>query len=95
MGTELTRGEPELAGQRLSLSDVRNGTCGHPGLPEENHMTSLAFTRSGAGAPLVLLHGLGLSRQSWNPVIAALAVRFEVIAVDLPGFGDSNRRSGG
>jgi pimeloyl-ACP methyl ester carboxylesterase len=53
-------------------------------------MTSLACTRSGAGAPLVLLHGLGSSRQAWNPVIPALAARFDVIAVDLPGFGDSN-----
>jgi pimeloyl-ACP methyl ester carboxylesterase len=53
-------------------------------------MTSLACTRSGIGAPLVLLHGLGSSRQAWNPVIPALAARFDVIAVDLPGFGDSN-----
>jgi pimeloyl-ACP methyl ester carboxylesterase len=53
-------------------------------------MTSLACTRSGAGAPLVLLHGLGSSRRAWDPVIPALAARFDVIAVDLPGFGDSN-----
>ena len=52
-------------------------------------MTTLAFTRSGAGAPLVLLHGIGLSRHSWDPVIPALAGHFDVIAVDLPGFGDS------
>ncbi len=51
--------------------------------------SSLAYTRSGSGAPLVLLHPLGLSRRSWNPVIPALARRFDVIAVDLPGFGDS------
>ena len=52
-------------------------------------MTTLAFTRSGSGAPLVLLHGIGLSRHSWDPVIPALAGHFDVIAVDLPGFGDS------
>lgn len=52
-------------------------------------MSSLAFTRSGAGAPLVLLHGLGSSRHAWNPVIPTLAERFDVLAVDLPGFGDS------
>ena len=51
--------------------------------------SSLAYTRSGAGAPLVLLHALGVSRRSWNPVIPALARHFDVIAVDLPGFGDS------
>lgn len=52
-------------------------------------MSSLAFTRSGAGAPLVLLHGLGGSRQVWNPVIPLLAEHFDVLAVDLPGFGES------
>ena len=52
-------------------------------------MTQLAYTRTGSGAPLVLLHGIGLSRRSWNPVIAPLADRYDVIAIDLPGFGDS------
>jgi len=52
-------------------------------------MTSLAFARSGAGTPLVLLHGLGSSRRAWDPVIPLLAGRFDIIAVDLPGFGDS------
>jgi pimeloyl-ACP methyl ester carboxylesterase len=52
-------------------------------------MTMLAYTRAGAGAPLVLLHGLGSSRRAWDPVMPALAERFDVIAVDLPGFGDS------
>ena len=52
-------------------------------------MSSLAFTRSGTGAPLVLLHGLGSSRQAWDPVMPALAGHFDVIAIDLPGFGGS------
>ena len=52
-------------------------------------MTPIAFSRSGQGAPLVLLHGLGLSRQSWDPVLPALAAQFDVIAVNLPGFGGS------
>jgi len=52
-------------------------------------MTSLAYRRSGAGEPLVLLHPLGSSRQAWDPVVPALAEKFDVIAVDLPGFGES------
>ncbi|MFD0851843.1 alpha/beta fold hydrolase, partial [Actinomadura adrarensis] len=52
-------------------------------------MSSLAFTRAGAGAPLVLLHGLGGSRHAWDPVVPLLAERFDVLAVDLPGFGES------
>jgi pimeloyl-ACP methyl ester carboxylesterase len=52
-------------------------------------MTTLSFSRFGAGPPLLLLHALGSSRAAWDPVVPALAERFEVIAVDLPGFGAS------
>ncbi len=52
-------------------------------------MSALAYTRTGSGEPLVLLHGLGSWRGAWDPVIPALAERFDVIAVDLPGFGES------
>jgi pimeloyl-ACP methyl ester carboxylesterase len=52
-------------------------------------MTKLAFDRRGSGPPLVVLHGLGMSRRAWDPVVPALAERFDVIAVDIPGFGDS------
>jgi pimeloyl-ACP methyl ester carboxylesterase len=50
---------------------------------------TLAYTRLGAGPPLVVLHGLGSARQAFDPVLPALAERFDVIAVDLPGFGES------
>lgn len=50
---------------------------------------TLAYTRRGDGPPLVLLHGLGSARQAWDPVLDALAERFDVLAVDLPGFGES------
>jgi pimeloyl-ACP methyl ester carboxylesterase len=52
-------------------------------------MTDLSFSRTGSGEPLVLVHGLGSSKASWLPVVDRLAERFDVIAVDLPGFGDS------
>ena len=52
-------------------------------------MAALAFGRSGAGPPLVLLHALGSSRRSWDPVVPRLEGRFDVVAVDLPGFGAS------
>ncbi len=49
----------------------------------------IAYTRAGTGAPLLLLHALGADRGSWEPVLPRLVKRFDVIAVDLPGFGDS------
>jgi pimeloyl-ACP methyl ester carboxylesterase len=52
-------------------------------------MTELACTRTGSGEPLLLLHGLGMSRGTWDPVLPGLAARFDVLAVDLPGFGAS------
>ncbi|WP_036567008.1 alpha/beta fold hydrolase [Nocardia sp. BMG51109] len=45
--------------------------------------------RVGAGEPLVLVHGIGSRWQVWEPIIDTLARSFEVFAVDLPGFGDS------
>jgi pimeloyl-ACP methyl ester carboxylesterase len=45
--------------------------------------------RSGSGDPLLLIHGLGSRWQMWEPVIGALAAHHEVIAIDLPGFGES------
>ncbi|MEU6562254.1 alpha/beta fold hydrolase [Nocardia nova] len=45
--------------------------------------------RAGTGEPLVLIHGVGSRWQVWEPVIETLAASFDVIAVDLPGFGES------
>lgn len=50
----------------------------------------LAITRKGAGEPLLLLHGIGHRRQAWDPVLARLAENYDVIAADLPGFGESD-----
>ncbi len=52
-------------------------------------MPSLAFTRRGSGPPLVLLHPLGADRRVWDPILDRLALERDVIAVDLPGFGES------
>lgn len=45
--------------------------------------------RAGSGEPLVLLHGIGESHVGWRPVLDRLAAEFDVIAIDLPGFGRS------
>ena len=49
----------------------------------------LVYRRAGSGAPLVLIHGLGHHRNAWAPVFDVLARDFDVIAVDLPNFGES------
>src|SRR3954452_16719490 len=55
----------------------------------------LAYDRTGSGEPLVLLHGQGFSRRSWDPIVDTLAADRDVIAVDLPGHGDSPRQPKG
>jgi pimeloyl-ACP methyl ester carboxylesterase len=52
-------------------------------------LSELVYTRRGSGEPLVLIHGIGHRRQAWAPVIDALAQSYDVIAVDLAGFGES------
>ena len=47
----------------------------------------MLVSRTGAGRPLLLVHGLGSTSRAWNPVMAALAGEREVIALDLPGHG--------
>ena len=49
----------------------------------------IAFDRAGSGEPLVLIHGIGHRRQAWQPAIGLLATEFDVINLDLPGFGES------
>jgi pimeloyl-ACP methyl ester carboxylesterase len=49
----------------------------------------LNHRRSGSGEPLVLMHGIGSRWQMWEPVMERLAQHYDVIAVDLPGFGAS------
>jgi pimeloyl-ACP methyl ester carboxylesterase len=43
------------------------------------------------GSPVVLLHGLGANKVSFLPTLDGLADRFEVHALDLPGFGKSSK----
>src|SRR6478672_390402 len=51
--------------------------------------------RNPKGAETVLLvHGYGASSASWVPILPALEKHFRVIAVDLPGFGLSDKRDG-
>jgi pimeloyl-ACP methyl ester carboxylesterase len=51
----------------------------------------LSTMQAGTGAPVVALHGLGGTKASFLPTLAALADRYRVIALDMPGFGESDK----
>jgi pimeloyl-ACP methyl ester carboxylesterase len=55
---------------------------------------NLHFVRRGTGRPLLLVHGIGGSWRSWNTIFDALAAEREVIAVDLPGHGQTPQLAG-
>jgi haloacetate dehalogenase len=44
----------------------------------------------GDGPPLLLLHGFPETHLMWHAVAPSLAEQFTVVAVDLPGYGDSH-----
>ncbi|MBM3459052.1 MAG: alpha/beta hydrolase [Armatimonadetes bacterium] len=48
-----------------------------------------------SGPRLLLLHAIGLDHVSWEPVAAELGRAAEVVAVDLPGHGASDKPSNG
>lgn len=54
----------------------------------------LHYQEKGEGTPLVLIHGYGSSSYTWRDVFEPLVENFRVIAVDLKGFGFSEKPDG-
>lgn len=57
--------------------------------------TKIHYNEAGEGHPVILIHGSGPGATGWsnfNPNIGALADDFRVIAVDMPGWGESSPR---
>lgn len=59
------------------------------GMPSESEIARLNVLRTGSGEPLVLIHGIGSELCVWDPVLVRLSPTRDVIALDLPGFGQS------
>ena len=50
--------------------------------------------RLGHGKPLLLIHGIGGSWRSWNTILDGLSAKRQVIALDLPGHGQTPKLEG-
>lgn len=68
------------------------------GMPKAPHPASYrvyvrqeATTSTATATPILLLHGFGASSHAWSQVIPLLAERYPVLAVDLFGFGYTER----
>lgn len=49
------------------------------------------YRRAGEGEPVLLLHGIAHSCRAWDRVMVPLAERHDVIALDMPGCGLSDK----
>jgi pimeloyl-ACP methyl ester carboxylesterase len=58
----------------------------------ETPFGALRVLEGGAGPALILIHGRGNAATTWFPLLPALARTHRVLAVDLPGFGQSEAR---
>lgn len=54
----------------------------------------VSSTAPASGAPILFLHGVGSTRQVWQPQLDHFAGRRMGIAIDHPGYGDSALRPG-
>ena len=64
---------------RLRFDSVRTRNC------------NLSILEAGRGEPVICIHGLGATKASFLPTVAALADRYRVVALDLPGSGESDK----
>ena len=78
--------QAEYARQRLMAgAEVHYKTVGDERWP---------YLEAGKGDLIVLVHGYTGSKENWLPVIGKLAEKHRVIAVDLPGWGESQPTAG-
>lgn len=49
----------------------------------------ISWDEAGSGPVLLLVHGLPFQKGMWKPQLAGLSRKFRVVALDLPGFGES------
>lgn len=64
-------------------------------LPRKKTAGGTAYHEAGSGEPLVLIHGVGMRLEAWAPQIAFLSAGHRVIAVDMPGHGESAKLPAG
>ncbi|MGI9383243.1 MAG: alpha/beta fold hydrolase [Methyloligellaceae bacterium] len=73
----------------VSLGEVggsKFAVVGKPAAP-----LRLAYSQSGRGSPVVLIHGFGANSYTWRHLAPILASNHRVYALDLKGYGKSDK----
>lgn len=73
------------------FEELEPGSDEAPGSFLEVDGVRIHYVEAGQGDPVVLVHGLNASTYSFRYIIPELAQRFRVVALDLKGFGHSER----
>ncbi|MFW7381612.1 MAG: alpha/beta fold hydrolase [Oligoflexus sp.] len=55
---------------------------------------TIAYLHGGQGEAIMLVHGFGANKDTWIRFAGKLTERYNVYAIDLPGFGDSSKLAG-
>lgn len=86
-----------MSRSRARLQEAERRLFDRYGLVIQTHLVGLAdpplrvrVLEAGQGDPLLLIHGSGMLASTWAPLMAQLQ-GWRVLAVDLPGFGLSDR----
>ncbi|MDF0695938.1 alpha/beta fold hydrolase [Rhizobium sp. MC63] len=82
-----------LTAGSISGAAAAKGAAGD--LPRKETPGGTAYYETGSGEPLVLIHGVGMRLEAWAPQIAFLSAGHRVIAVDMPGHGESAKLPAG
>lgn len=53
--------------------------------------TKVHYLSAGEGEPILLIHGFPTSSYLWRNIIAKVAKSYHVIAIDMPGYGKSDK----
>lgn len=93
----MTDSQPAANAEVLpALAAAEEALLATAGIPVERcetrlHGVRIHYLTCGEGEPLVLVHGRGNAAALFTPIFAALAAGRRVIALDLPGWGLSDK----
>jgi pimeloyl-ACP methyl ester carboxylesterase len=82
-------GFPEVL-YNYSITSIRKAAGLSKKVIEVDHY-SIHYLEGGQGETILLLHGFGANKDNWPRFAESLTEKYHVVAVDLPGFGESSK----